>query len=468
VQIGDATDWRTVATGSDHTLALKTDGTLWAWGWNNFGQLGDGTTANRSTPVQVAGLSDVIAVSAGSRHSLALRADGTVWAWGSNSTVGLLGNDSDVNHSPPVQVRDLENIIAVSAGVNHSTAVRADGTVWAWGSNTFGTLGLDTRQNSLVPIQIQSADNAVSASVGDFHSIILTGDGTVMSWGYGVYGQLGTSDTNPSAQPRRLNLENAVSVTAFGNHSLALMSDGTIRAWGNNSSGQLGNTDTEHDTRWRVPLPVPVTDVDGIGILNLNNPSQTPDAQPESEQTPAQITGSIHISVMSGMGEREIMQDLAAEFRRTYTRVQITFPGRSQRPNPVGDVITASTPTIGVPYANPPIGMPQSNPHIIESGAVTVTPIGFAQDSQAQLVLHTSAIRPLTDAEQEFLRFVLSPEGQAIIDRSSTFTSLSAAPGPPATAPDENPQTGIGSGLFPAILGLTAVIISRKRRPQIC
>ena len=128
-------------------------GTVWSWGWNAMGQLGDGTTADRHAPVQVPDLAGVVAVSAGAYHTLALRRDGTVWAWGYNA-VGQLGDGTTVDRRRPVRVGNLTGVVAVAAGGLHSLALRGDGTVWAWGFNGFGQLGDRTTATRLTPVNV--------------------------------------------------------------------------------------------------------------------------------------------------------------------------------------------------------------------------------------------------------------------------------------------------------------------------
>ncbi len=134
-----------LAAGDSHTLALKSDGTVWAWGHNGDGQLGDGTFTNRTTPVQVKDLSGVIAIDGGQHnHSLAVKSDGTVWGWGNNDD-GHLGDGTYTNRNSPVQVADFGDAIAVAGGDSHSLALKSDGTVWAWGANWHGQLGDGTK-----------------------------------------------------------------------------------------------------------------------------------------------------------------------------------------------------------------------------------------------------------------------------------------------------------------------------------
>jgi alpha-tubulin suppressor-like RCC1 family protein len=133
-----------IAAGGSHSLAIKADGTLWAWGWNAYGQLGDGSTVQRSTPVRVTSLTDVVAVAAGHEHSLALTGDGRVWAWGRNAS-GQLGDGTTTNRTLPVAIAGLAGTTALSAGNDFSLALvtdgSAEGSVWSWGSNASGQLG---------------------------------------------------------------------------------------------------------------------------------------------------------------------------------------------------------------------------------------------------------------------------------------------------------------------------------------
>ena len=142
-----------IAAGYFHSLAVKIDGTVWAWGKNDRGQLGDGTTTDRTTPVQVVNLAGVVAVAAGDWHNLALKSDGTVWAWGYNNN-GELGDGTTTNRSTPGQVANLTGVVAVDGGGTHSLALKGDGTVWAWGQNGGGALGNGTTTGSSTPVPV--------------------------------------------------------------------------------------------------------------------------------------------------------------------------------------------------------------------------------------------------------------------------------------------------------------------------
>jgi len=140
-----------ISLGSGHGLAIKPDGTVWAWGNNIYGQLGDGTTTHRSTPVQVSGLTDVVSVAGGWAHSLAIKFDGTVWTWGNNSN-GQLGDGTATNRLTPVQI--MTDVVSVAGGWGQGLAIKSDGTVWAWGRNDYGQLGDGTRTRRLTPVQV--------------------------------------------------------------------------------------------------------------------------------------------------------------------------------------------------------------------------------------------------------------------------------------------------------------------------
>jgi len=188
-QVNNLSNIISVSVSFTGSYAVKTDGTLWAWGSNEYGQLGDGSNINRSTPVQI--LSDIISVSGGGGHTLALKNDGSVYAWGSNSS-GKLGDNTTINKISPVIVNGLTNIIAISAGGDHSLALKNDSTVWAWGNNTSGQVGDGSSSYEvLTPVQVVGLSNIIAISAGGGHSVALKNDGTVWSWGENEKGQLG-------------------------------------------------------------------------------------------------------------------------------------------------------------------------------------------------------------------------------------------------------------------------------------
>jgi alpha-tubulin suppressor-like RCC1 family protein/subtilisin family serine protease len=259
----DLTNVSAVSAGGIHTLAVKTDGTVWAWGSNQYGQVGVQEQFNfmRTRPVQLPGLSGFTAVAAGGRHSLALKSDGTVWAWGTN-TEGQVGNGTFSQVvTEPVQVTGLSNVRAIAAGPNYSLAVKTDGTVWGWGSNAVGgfppvggVLGLQNAFSTSTPVQLAGLSNVSTVAAGGYHALALKSDGTVVSWGNNQYGQLGDNGGTSSPTPRAVSgLSNVTAVAAGIEHALALKSDGTVWAWGRNFAGQVGDGTT---TDRKVPVHV--------------------------------------------------------------------------------------------------------------------------------------------------------------------------------------------------------------------
>ena len=197
-----------VAAGAEHSLALRTDGTVWGWGYNFYGQVGapsavcqngSCSTQNRLTPVQVSGLSGVTAIAAGSQHSLALKSNGTVWAWGRNDE-GQLGNGTTTSGSTPVQVSGLSGVVALAAGGYHSLALKSDGTAWAWGHNGQGQLGNGTTVSSRTPVQV-SLTAVTAVAGGRNHSLAAQGNGALWAWGYNAYGQLGDGTRTNRSSP---------------------------------------------------------------------------------------------------------------------------------------------------------------------------------------------------------------------------------------------------------------------------
>jgi alpha-tubulin suppressor-like RCC1 family protein len=230
-----------VTAGSYHTLALESGGTVLAWGLNASGQLGIGTTTQGNSPAAVPGLSGVMAVGAGAAHSLAINADGTVLAWGSN-TNGQLGDGTTTQSNSPVTVQGLSGAIAVKAGAAHSVALKSNGTMVAWGSNSYGQLGdgTTTQRNIQTLVQgisgisgVSGVSGVIAAATGDYHTMALKADGTVMSWGSNDSGQLGDGTTTQRANPVQVSgLGGVIAIAAGSNYSLALKSDGTVWSWG--------------------------------------------------------------------------------------------------------------------------------------------------------------------------------------------------------------------------------------------
>ena len=235
-------------SATNHTLYRKSDGTVWAWGLNNKSQLGDGTTTSSSTPVQSGAgvLSSITAVAAGNEHSLALKSDGTVWGWGSNSN-GQLGNGVTAGSQPsPVPVSVLTNVTAIAAGVNFSLALKGDGSVWAWGYNGSGQLGDNSIIDRWTPVQVGTG-GITAIAAGFNHSVAMNSGGTVYTWGDNSKGQLGTGTTTSSSAPVIAGsgiLAGALAISAGNQFTVALLRNylsSYLWAWGSNSNGQLGD-----------------------------------------------------------------------------------------------------------------------------------------------------------------------------------------------------------------------------------
>ncbi len=242
-----APPYNQIASGASHIVSLKSDGTVWSWGANYSGQLGNGTTADSPLPVKVATLSSVIMVSAGGDHTVALQSDGTLWAWGGNSS-GELGDGSVTNRLMPVKV--MTNVKTISAGFFHTVVVKNDNSLWAWGSNGSGQLGVSAVTYSTLPQQVIGVTGVVTAlSAGLYHTVAVAG-GTVFCWGSNGYGQLGNNTTNNSSAPVMVpGLTGVTAVAAGSYHTVAMTDTGALWEWGSNTRGQLGvDTITNYST----------------------------------------------------------------------------------------------------------------------------------------------------------------------------------------------------------------------------
>ena len=240
VHIGVGRDWKLFTSGSAHTLALKTDGTLWAWGSNAAGQLGIGAAGQIFSPVRVGTDHNWVQIAAGSNHSLAVRKDGSLWAWGRN-TEGQLGDGSYAYSTTPERIGSDQDWHLVAAGEAHSIAVKTGGSLWAWGSNELGQLGDGTQVDSPSPKQIAPGTAWISIAAGKRHSLAVNKDGTLWAWGANLWGQLGDGTKVFKSSPVQIGRDaDWVYVSAGEYHSAALRRDGSIWAWGWNAFGQLG------------------------------------------------------------------------------------------------------------------------------------------------------------------------------------------------------------------------------------
>lgn len=271
--------------GSDSggcSIALKSDGTVWGWGENRDGQLGNGTRQDSNVPIRVGELRDITAIAAGDDYCMALKADGTVWAWGENHTHGKLGNGSnqDIPRGTFVSVVEMNTAVEIDASIEHSLAVTSDGRVWAWGGNFSGQLGTTDNEfleDRCTPVTLVGLTGVTAIAAGDLHNLALKDDGTVWAWGSNWDGQLGNgtfSSFYSFHMPVR-DLSGVVAIAAGGTHSLALKQDGTVWAWGGNSSGQLGDGTFENKN-----LPVQVKNITRASAIAAGGRQSFAVAQP--------------------------------------------------------------------------------------------------------------------------------------------------------------------------------------------
>jgi RHS repeat-associated protein len=339
----------TVAQSYGHTLVVECDGTVWSWGSNAFGQLGNGSTTDSSTPVQVSGLSSVIAVAAGSGttdlggghaqgFSLALKSDGSLWAWGYNGD-GELGNGATTNSSAPVAVTGLSGVTAISAfgmsldfnpGLSAVMALKSDGTVWTWGGSDHGQLGQGSTASASLPAQVAGQVGVQSIAMGIEHAVVLRSDGTNWAWGGDAFYQLGNGVQVDSPLPVEVDplapqgpgcaTKPVLHKTAVGlSATYTVQPDGTVWGWGDNNDSQLG-PDAPITTPRKVQIPsltgatslvagrggqAVVLKSDGtVWAWGLNGSHQLGDGTSADRPTPVQVsglTGVVEISTDEGV-----------------------------------------------------------------------------------------------------------------------------------------------------------------------
>ena len=275
VQVGALTDWSDakISSSLSSTLAVKSNGTLWAWGWGGYGSLGQGNTTSRSSPVQVGALTTWAEVSVGFGNVLAVKTDGTLWSWGFGVEGGL-GQGNTTNRSSPVQVGALTNWSKVVAIPHAGLATKTDGTLWAWGRNNVGQLGQGNTTIRSSPVQVGALTNwskiagsgsrytAYMSYIYGFFSSIKT-DGTLWSWGHNTYGQLGLGNTTSRSSPvqvgtltdwSKLSINSHSVYSGVGNMTALIKTNGTLWAWGRRVNGNFA--DGSVDDRRSSPVQV--------------------------------------------------------------------------------------------------------------------------------------------------------------------------------------------------------------------
>lgn len=298
---------RSVSAGERYLVALANDGTVWTWGDDAVGQLGDGTTNGRNVPAPVPNLADIVSVKAGGSHVLALRADGTLMTWGGNyygqlgtgdttpsatftaipnledvqriaasygksaalttdGTVWTWGYERydgrDIFNTSPAAVPDLLDVVDIAAGYEHMVALKSDGTVWSWGSNYANQIanGNPWWKYQDVPFHVPNLPPIVKVASSYDHTLAIASDGTVWAWGYNFDGQLGNGTSDPQQTPVQVSgLTDVIAIATAYTYSLAMKSDGTVWAWGDGAVGTLPGTDRH------VPQQV------GLGLFDSNH-----------------------------------------------------------------------------------------------------------------------------------------------------------------------------------------------------
>ena len=248
VRVNADTDWQFVAAGSEHSVAIKEDGSLWAWGSNIEGQLGDGTTSQRNKPMKIGTETDWETIEAGGLYTVAVKKDGSLWAWGNNE-YGQLGDGTNIQRNAPMKIGTETDWATVAVGYSHTAAVKKDGSLWAWGNNGSGQLGNGTNIQRNAPVQIGTGTDWKTVVAGNNHTVAIKKDGSLWAWGHNFYGQLGDGTTTQRSAPVKIGTETDwVTVAAGDMYTVAVKKDGSLWAWGYNYDGELGDGTTTQRT----------------------------------------------------------------------------------------------------------------------------------------------------------------------------------------------------------------------------
>ena len=243
VQLGDDGEWAAISMGGNVSAGVKSDGSLWTWGGNTTGGLGQNDTVNRSVPTQVGALSDWATIHA-TNHNVcfAIKSDGTLWSWGDDRNYGVLGQGDAIDRSSPTQVGSDTDWARVDSTQNNALAIKTDGTLWAWGRNNFGNVGDGTVINRSSPVQISAETNWVDIAVGANTIGAVKSNGTLWTWGLGSVGRTGQGDLINRSVPTQLgSLTTWKYIFDQGTAMHAIKTDGTLWSWGDGTQGKLGD-----------------------------------------------------------------------------------------------------------------------------------------------------------------------------------------------------------------------------------
>jgi len=243
-QTGVWTDWKSVSAGALHTCGKRENGTLWCFGDNRYGQLGDGTKEGKRIPTRVGTDNNWSSVSSGRAHTCARKSDGTLWCWGANES-GQLGDGTTIDRYYPVPVGKSKDWVSVSAGGNHTCGKKSDGTIFCWGDNSRGQLGFGTTTDWLIPKKVGNRGNWSSVSAGLYHTCAKKKTGTLWCWGANDFGQLGDGTSADRLSPVKVGIAtNWASVSSGAFHTCAKKTNDTLWCFGRNDNGQLGDGTT--------------------------------------------------------------------------------------------------------------------------------------------------------------------------------------------------------------------------------
>jgi alpha-tubulin suppressor-like RCC1 family protein len=264
VTVSFLTNATAIESGWYHNCAILPDSSMKCWGYNSYGQLGNGASNNSATPVVVTSFTGVRAIAKGGEmHNCVLLSDKSVRCWGYNSN-GQLGDGTTTNSFIPVSPTSLSSVTAVTAGRNHSCALLSDQTVKCWGANASGQLGDNSTTESHTPVSVSSLTGVTAIVAGEAHTCALLSNQTVQCWGLNGNGQLGNNSTSPSSVPVAVSsLTGVTAISAGSKFSCALLSDQTVKCWGMGSTGQLGNGGTSQSL-----IPVVVSSLSGVNSIS--------------------------------------------------------------------------------------------------------------------------------------------------------------------------------------------------------